>query len=59
MLESIGLRWQQGDQKGLVEEAFEPKFRKREGVFQAGRQGEDIQGRRNHAERHQFNSAEA
>ena len=37
MLESIGFRWQQRDQKGLVEEAFEPKFRERECVFQAGR----------------------
>lgn len=37
MAESMGFRRQQGDRKGLMEEAFELKFKERAGVFQAGR----------------------
>lgn len=36
-MESVRFRWQQGDRKGLMEEAFELKFREQAGVFQSGR----------------------
>lgn len=54
--ESMGFRWQQGDKKGLIE-GFELKFKGAAVVFQAGRRGEDMPGRRNHVERHCSSSA--
>lgn len=41
----------QGRRKVLVEEAFELKFKEQAGVFRAGGRGEDMSGRRNHAEK--------